>query len=267
MVVIPAALGSTRLPGKMLLADSGKPLVVHTCERALEARGVDRVLVATDSPEIAAAVEAAGVEVRTTSSEPRTGTDRIVEVARHLSDPYIINLQGDEPSIDPEDLDRVADALRDDRDDDIVTLAQRIRNPEEWRDPNVVKVVVSLDGRALYFSRAPIPHAKSGGPPEGGRLGRKHVGVYGFPRARLLEFATLPRSSLEVTEGLEQLRALENGWRVRVLESPGDTRSINSRGDYDRFVAVRCAGGGPCTGAATRDANRGRIRHRDEGEA
>jgi len=236
VLVIPASLASRRLPRKMLLAETGKPLVLHTLERARATRGVDRVIVATDSDEVARVVDGAGGEAFRNSLPARTGTDRMAEVAQELDAPYFIDLQGDEPEIDPGDLDRVAASLRDDT-GEIVTLAQRVRSRQELEDPNVVKVVFTRARRALYFSRSPVPHSREAKGDTGPPLAWKHVGVYGYPRDRLLEFRELGPSRLEQEEGLEQLRALEQGWPVRVLTSEGDTPGINSREDYDRFVA------------------------------
>jgi 3-deoxy-manno-octulosonate cytidylyltransferase (CMP-KDO synthetase) len=236
VVVIPASLASRRLPRKMLLDDTGEPLVVHTWRQARRARSIDRVLVATGDDEIRDAVTRAGGEVVSTPAELRSGTDRVAAVARELDAPWFVNVQGDEPTIDPDDLDRLADELRSGR-ADVVTIAQPVADAEEWSDPNTVKLVRDAEGRALYFSRASIPFPRGGAdsPYEGAW---KHVGVYGYSRRRVLEFAASESATLEVREGLEQLRALELGWTIGVVESRGDTRGINSREDYERFVAA-----------------------------
>ncbi len=238
VLVIPASLSSRRLERKMLLDETGTPLILHTWMQARKATAVDRVIIATASEELRDVAEAAGAEVVMTAEDLPSGTDRVAAVAEALGDvPYFVNLQGDEPTIDPDDIDAVAQALRAGP-HDMVTLSQPIAEDSEWDDPNTVKVVVDDEGVALYFSRAAIPHPKAGRAGlSTADLGRKHVGIYGFSRARLLAFARTPRTSLENREGLEQLRALQKGISIRVLESSGNTVGINSREDYDRFVA------------------------------
>jgi 3-deoxy-manno-octulosonate cytidylyltransferase (CMP-KDO synthetase) len=234
--VIPASLASRRLPRKMLLDDTGEALIVHTWRQALRAEGIDRVVVATGDEEIGDTVRRAGGEVVETPADLRSGTDRVAAVARRVDAPFYINLQGDEPMIDPDDLDRVASALRERGPDAVVTVAQPVVDLTEWSDPNTVKIVCDATGRALYFSRASIPYVRDDrSDPRDGSW--KHVGVYGYAKRRLLEFAEAESSSLELREGLEQLRALELGWPIHVVFSRGDTRGINSREDYERFVA------------------------------
>lgn len=238
VVVIPASLSSRRLPRKMLLAETGTPLIVHTWQQACRASAVDRVVVATGDEEIAAAVASAGGDVAHTPPALPSGTDRIAAASQEIEADYYINLQGDEPEIDPADIDAIAVALRDGS-DDIVTLAQPIASEEEWGDPNTVKVVFDANGRALYFSRAAIPHPQRREGVPLADLGFKHVGIYGYSRDRLREFAAAPRSTLETREGLEQLRALDRGWSIRIVTSKGNTVGINSAEDYERFVASR----------------------------
>lgn len=237
VLVIPASLSSRRLERKMLLDETGTPLIVHTWMQARKARAVDRVVIATGSEDLRDVATAAGAEVFMTPEDLPSGTDRVAAVAEEIDAPYFINLQGDEPTIDPDDIDRIAEALRSGP-HDMVTLSQPIADDFEWSDPNTVKVVVDDDGVALYFSRAAIPHPKHGR--EGmtpAQLGRKHVGIYGFSRSRLLAFARTERTVLEEREGLEQLRALQKGISIRVIESSGNTVGINSREDYERFVS------------------------------
>lgn len=242
LVVIPARRGALRLPGKPLLAETGKPLVVHTLEAARAARCARRVVVATDDPGIAAAVEAAGGEAVMTSAGCASGTDRVAEAARALpGEDLVINVQGDEPEIDPAALDALAAAMEADPGTPMGTLAAPLGDAADLAAPSVVKVVVDAAGFALYFSRAPIPHQRDPGP-EPPRL--RHVGVYAFRREFLADFAAAPPSPLERAEGLEQLRALEAGARIRVVPCGSAPRGIDTREDYDAFVRRRREGSG-----------------------
>ncbi|TDI13919.1 MAG: 3-deoxy-manno-octulosonate cytidylyltransferase [Acidobacteria bacterium] len=231
--MIPARYASIRLPGKPLAVIAGKPLIWHVVERARSARSLDRVLVATDDTRIRDAVEEFGGEAVMTSPDHTSGTDRVAEVARNLEAEIIVNIQGDELMLDGASLDRLVQALEDD--DSIGMATLRLPAGEsEMADPNVVKVVCDSGGRALYFSRAAIPHRFRGA--EAPRW--SHVGVYAFRRRSLLEFAALPPSALEQEEGLEQLRALENGWTVQVLDAQGEFLEVNTPGDLERARQV-----------------------------
>jgi 3-deoxy-manno-octulosonate cytidylyltransferase (CMP-KDO synthetase) len=234
-VVIPARIGSTRLPEKPLLQETGKYLVQHVAERAMAAPGVARVLVATDDARIEAAVASfGGVSVRT---DPRhaSGTERCAEIAARLDVAVVINVQGDEPRFEPKDLAALAEAAAVPG-TDVATLAYPISDPAEGANPAVVKVVTRPDGAALYFSRAPIPFDRAN------RVvaahARAHVGIYAFPRKRLLEFARLPPSRNADAESLEQLRALDAGWRIVVLPATNPAFGIDTREDYERFLAM-----------------------------
>lgn len=213
--VIPARWASTRFPGKPLVKLRGKPLVQHVWERARRAKSVDRVIVATDDMRIAQAAFDFGAEVALTSPKHPTGTDRLSEVARKLKSARIIlNVQGDEPDIAPSTIDRLARALQDNPKLGMVTAANPITASADIRNPNVVKVVTDLAGRALYFSRSPIPHDRDG------RSGTKHLrhqGIYGYRRKVLLDFVTWKPTPLEQAEKLEQLRALEHGVSIGVI--------------------------------------------------
>jgi 3-deoxy-manno-octulosonate cytidylyltransferase (CMP-KDO synthetase) len=216
LVVIPARYGSSRFPGKALADLLGQPLIVRTAEQANRMSLADEVVVATDDSRILAAVEAAGFAVEMTGQHA-TGTDRIGEVAsRHQAD-IILNVQGDEPLLDPADADRLVQAMIDDPGLDIGTCAHPFSSRENWLDPNTVKVVVDHSGHALYFSRAPIPGSFPGGDIQGHKTALRHVGIYAFRRAALDRFLNLARTPLEIAEGLEQLRALENGMRIKVV--------------------------------------------------
>jgi len=225
LVVIPARWASSRFPGKALADLGGRPLVVRVARNAARMATADRVVVATDDERIAAAVRDAGAEAVLTG-EHATGTDRIGEVAAEDSAGIVVNLQGDEPLLEPAVADGLVAALRADPAADVATCGHRFADAASWQDPNVVKVVTGQDGRALYFSRAPIPgiFPRSGTPGSGtpgpGTSGHtaalRHVGIYAFRRGALLRFLELERTPLERVEGLEQLRALEHGLRIVV---------------------------------------------------
>lgn len=238
-VVIPARVGSTRLPRKPLLAETGRPLVVHVVERAQRAPGVSRVIVATDDDAIEEAVRAIGGDVARTDPGHATGTSRCAEVAATLTEDVVVNVQGDEPTFEPADLAGLAEAAAR-AGVDIATLAHPIRSPEDAARPSTVKVVLRADGTALYFSRAPIPFDVASGGAAAGTLG--HVGIYAFRRPRLLDFVRLPPGRLAALESLEQLRALEAGWRIAVLPATRPALGIDTPDDYARFVALVRAG-------------------------
>ena len=213
--IIPARWASTRFPGKPLVKLRGKPLVQHVWERAGRAKLVDRVIVATDDMRIAEAAFAFGAEVALTSPKHPTGTDRLAEVAKKLkSAPIILNVQGDEPDIAPSTIDRLAQALQDDPKLGMVTAANPISTAADISNPNVVKVVTDLAGRALYFSRSAIPHDRDG---DSGIKYLRHQGIYGYRRKVLLDFVKWKPTPLEKAEKLEQLRALEHGVSIGVI--------------------------------------------------
>ena len=232
-VVIPARLGSTRLPEKPLLRESGKYLIQHVVERAQEAPGVSRVIVATDDARVEAAVRSFGGEAMRTRPDHPSGTDRCAEVAARLTVDAVVNVQGDEPLFEPKDLPPlVAAALR--TDVDMATLSHPISDPRAAASPSVVKVVVRTDGLALYFSRAPIPFDRAAG--TASRTALAHVGIYAFCRVRLGDYVALPAGTLAAAESLEQLRALEAGWRIVVLPATNPAFGIDTPEDYRRFV-------------------------------
>jgi 3-deoxy-manno-octulosonate cytidylyltransferase (CMP-KDO synthetase) len=214
-VIIPARWASTRFPGKPLVPLRGKPLVQHVWERAGRAKRVGRIIIATDDMRIAEAAFDFGAEVALTSPKHPTGTDRLAEVAKKLkSASIILNVQGDEPDIAPSTIDRLAEALQDDSKLGMVTAANPLTDPADVQDPNVVKVVTDLAGRALYFSRSVIPHDRDG---RGGIKYLRHQGVYGYRRKVLLGFVKWKPTPLEQAEKLEQLRALEHGIAIGVI--------------------------------------------------
>lgn len=233
--VIPARYASTRLAGKPLLNETGRPLVVHTLERALEAEKVSRVVVATDDPRILEAVQDRGAMAVMTSPDHTSGTDRVAEVAASAPEEIILNLQGDEPEVDPALLDALVDAMENRPGADWITASVPFQDVREAESPDAVKVVVDSEGNALYFSRSriPYPHGEHGAPRVSPRL---HVGLYAFRREALLRFTRLRPSALERTEGLEQLRAIENGMTVHVVQWPKGHVGIDTLDDYKRFV-------------------------------
>jgi 3-deoxy-manno-octulosonate cytidylyltransferase (CMP-KDO synthetase) len=243
-IVIPARYGSTRLPAKPLLAETGKPLIQHVYERAKQARLACRVLVATDDPRILDAVEGFGGEAVMTRDDHLCGTDRIAEAARSIDADIIVNLQGDEPLIDPASLDQVISMLLEDRGAGMATLAAPLRSAEAYHSPHVVKVVCDDAGNALYFSRAAIPYVRDGEPDWAAEPAPvwQHVGLYAYRRDFLFRFASLPPAPLEQLEKLEQLRALAVGCRIRVGQTAAMTLGVDTLEDYHRFVALYRSG-------------------------
>ena len=232
--IIPARWGSSRLPGKALAEIAGKPMIQHVYERAKCAASLSELLVATDSDEIARAVEGFGGRVERTQSDHATGTDRLAEVAaRHAHFDVVVNVQGDEPLVSPDAIDAVAELLLARPDAVMSSAMTSLDDSAEADDPSVVKVVTSLDGFALYFSRAAIPSTGSAAAPQG--RWRKHLGLYAYRRSFLLEFAKLPRTPLERVEALEQLRALEHGHRIAMVElAAHESISVDTPKDLER---------------------------------
>ena len=233
-VVIPARLGSTRFPGKILACQSGRPLVQHVVDQARKCLRVREIIVAADDVTIAEAL--AKFETRVVMTDPAhpSGTDRIAEVARGLSDDIIVNVQGDEPEIDPAVIDALIERLET-SDDDMATAATPFPSDADVADPNLVKVVRALDGRAMYFSRSAVPFwrdATAGTEPSY----YLHLGIYAYRRPFLLEFAGWRPTPCEQAERLEQLRALEHGKSIYVLETQRRTHGIDTPEQYAAFV-------------------------------
>lgn len=255
LVVIPARLGSTRFPAKVLASETGRPLVQHVVDRLRACRRVESVVVATDAPAVADALRPFGTTCVLTSPSHPSGTDRVAEVARNRTESIVVNVQGDEPEIDPDVVDRLIDRLAR-GDDQMVTAATPLPATADPADPNLVKVVRDRSGYALYFSRSPIPYHRDGGgvrghaaagrlqgptPPSeesGGVRHWLHLGIYGYRREFLLTYASWPPTPLELTERLEQLRALENGVRLYVVEVAEGRAAggIDTAEQYRRFV-------------------------------
>jgi len=238
---IPARYGSTRLPGKALLPIAGRPMIEHVYERASQADTLDRVVVLTDDERIAAAVEAFGGQFEMTPVDCSSGTDRVAWAAKEWQVQAVINIQGDEPLIDPEAIDRISRHLLEYPNHAIVTLAARAEEGDA-ANPNVVKVVTDLEGRALYFSRAAIPHLRDQGP---SHPWMRHIGIYGYQRDDLIRLAALEPSRLEAVESLEQLRALENGISIRVLQVDRAWPGVDTMEDLERIGSILSAGSGP----------------------
>jgi 3-deoxy-manno-octulosonate cytidylyltransferase (CMP-KDO synthetase) len=238
--VIPARWGSTRFPGKSLAMVGGKPLLAWVVERTKQARRLAEILVATDDERIAAAARALDVRVAMTRADHPSGTDRIAEAIRELDAPHVINIQGDEPLIDPALIDRIAATLADDSRWDMATAAAPIRSAKELHNPDVVKVVRDAAGRALYFSRAVIPFVRGAAPdfaPVPGQHWR-HIGIYGYQRAFLERLVREPPGALENLEKLEQLRALAIGCRMAVLETDHVGIGVDSPADVPQAEAL-----------------------------
>jgi 3-deoxy-manno-octulosonate cytidylyltransferase (CMP-KDO synthetase) len=232
--IIPARYGSTRLPGKPLAEIGGKPMIEHVYASAAKAKILDRLIVATDDRRIEAAVKLFGGEVMMTSPDHPSGTDRLAEVARKIEAEWLVNVQGDLPFIHAATITRAVAPLKEHRSIPMGTVCTAIFDKAELHNPNVVKVVKDRAGYALYFTRAPIPYARDGGVDPSGKkisarrarplLGYRHLGLYVYRRDFLLKFARLRPTALERIESLEQLRALENGYRIFVAEV--DERSV-----------------------------------------
>lgn len=230
-VVIPARYASTRFEGKPLAMLLGKPMIQHVFERSLEAKGVDSVIVATDDVRIFDAVKGFGGEAFMTSSDHSTGTDRLAEVALGLDSDLIVNVQGDEPLISPQMIESAIDALKDSPLASMSTLKYKITDVDDINSPSVVKVVVDRDDFALYFSRHAIPFNRDGATGSDMPAYYKHVGLYVYRRDFLRKFAGMDSTPLENAEKLEQLRAIENGYRIKVATTEYDTIGVDEPQD------------------------------------
>src|SRR5580692_10706139 len=236
IAIIPARYASTRLPGKVLVVLDGKTMIQRVWERARSASKISRVIIAADDERIVQAANAFGAEAVMTRAEHRSGTERVAEVAATAvreGDDIFVNVQGDEPLIEPAAIDAAVEAVESDEQVSIATLAVPITRPADIMDPNVVKVVLDFDDNALYFSRAPIPWVRD---TKSGIQVRhmKHLGLYVFRRDALLEYPTLPQGELEKIEQLEQLRWMENGTKIRVAEVEHDAVSVDVPDDVAR---------------------------------
>jgi 3-deoxy-manno-octulosonate cytidylyltransferase (CMP-KDO synthetase) len=254
VAVIPARYSSTRLSGKALLPIAGKPLVLWVADRAREAQSVARVIVATDDARIFDAVKSAGFEAVMTRTDHASGTDRIAEVAADLDAEIIVNVQGDEPLIEPATIDRAVNALLADRDAQMATTCEPIIDRDDVLNPSVVKVVTDERGYAVSFSRNPIPFPNQAVLKHGSIEAalryepallfsfKKHTGLYVYRREFLLEFASWPQSESERGESLEQLRALDRGAKIKVVEAVSPSIGVDTLADLERVRAIVSAG-------------------------
>ena len=240
VAIIPARYRSTRLPGKALAEIGGRPMICHVAERTRLARGIATVLVATDDARIRDAVVASGGQVVMTRADHPSGTDRLAEVAAGLAADVVINVQGDLPLLDPLMVEVLADRMASEHDLPMATLATPIADETEWRSPHVVKVVSDRAGRALYFSRSPIPFDRDGTRRAGAPLGWRHIGMYAYRRDVLLRLAALAPTPLEELERLEQLRALEHGIAIGVVEwrATDPMIEVDTQEDLERARSV-----------------------------
>ena len=247
VAVIPARYSATRLPGKPLLEIGGKPLILWVAERARAAATISRTIVATDDPRIVDAVNAAGFDAVITRADHATGTDRVAEVAHNLRADIIVNVQGDEPLINPETIDRAVNALIDDPDAQMSTTWEAITEDSDATNPSVVKVTFDENGYATKFSRTPISNqadeksgAQGGSPDNSGLLFnfKKHTGLYAYRRDFLLAFARWPQSENERKESLEQLRALDRGVKIKIVEAASPSIGVDTEEDLDKMRAL-----------------------------
>ena len=238
LIVIPARYGSVRLPGKPLAKLAGKPMIQHVYEGACHAESADETIVATDDQRIVDAVTAFGGRAVLTSPTANSGTERVAEVARGSRAQVIINVQGDEPLIRPQMIDQIAQFLTQHGAVPMASLMTPFKPSDDRTSPNVVKVVTDQDGFALYFSRAPIPHERTQQPHA---KFWKHIGLYGYQRHFLLQFPSLDPTPLERIEQLEQLRALEHGYKIKLLETAHDSIGVDTPVDLRRVEALLMA--------------------------
>jgi 3-deoxy-manno-octulosonate cytidylyltransferase (CMP-KDO synthetase) len=237
VAVIPARYESSRFPGKPLAQIAGRSMIERVYEQTKKAKQIARVVVATDDERIVQAVKSFGGEAMMTRKDHHCGTERVAEVAAHISAAIYVNVQGDEPLIDPEAIDMLVSAMEEDAEIHVATPCSLIRQPAEIMDPNVVKATTDFDGNALYFSRAPIPWVRDTGASVAARHW-KHIGLYAFRHEALLDFPTLPPGELERVEQLEQLRWLENGYKIRVVESEYDAISVDVPTDVAKVEKI-----------------------------
>ena len=237
-IIIPARYGSSRLEGKPLIKVEGKTIIQWVYEKAKQSKLADMIIVATDDERIFNAVKEFGGEVEMTSTEHKCGSDRIKEVVmRHPEISYIVNLQGDEPLIKPESIDEVAKNVKDDEMADISTLIREI-TPKEAENPNLVKCIVDKKGFAMYFSRAKIPYERN----IGKSVFYGHLGIYGYKREALVRMTELPQTPYEQSESLEQLRALQNGMKIKTSVVDFVPVGIDTAEDVEKFKSLICAG-------------------------
>jgi len=234
-IIIPARYGSSRLEGKPLLKACGKPIIQWVWEKGGKCKGIDRVIIATDDERIYNVCKEFGAEVEMTSTNHKSGSDRIAEVAsRHPEISYIINVQGDEPLIEPENIELVRKGVVEDDNADISTLVREIKDENELNNPNLVKCVFDLNGYAMYFSRSKIPYERNTGKTKF----YGHLGIYGYKKEALFKMTRLAQTPCEMAESLEQLRALQNGMKIRVSVVDNVPVGIDTMEDFEKFKAM-----------------------------
>jgi len=237
--IIPARFGSTRFEGKLLADFCGKPVIQHTWENARKSNSIEDLIIATDDKRIYNVAKGFGANVVYTSTAHKSGSDRLTEVAASIDAKIVVNIQADEPLLHPSMIDDVAGAILKDNGLVMATLCHRIKNAAEIHDPNVVKVVFDRNGSALYFSRSSIPYERMGSDDKLQVIDYyKHIGIYAYAKDFLFTFKSLPQSRLEKTEKLEQLRVLENGYRIKVIETKFDTIGIDTPEDLEKAVEI-----------------------------
>jgi 3-deoxy-manno-octulosonate cytidylyltransferase (CMP-KDO synthetase) len=246
VAVIPARWQSSRFKGKILADINGKPMIQHVWEKVKKAHSIDDIIIAVDKEKVFKVVEAFGGKAVYTSPEQPSGTDRIAEVISNMDADIIVNVQADEPLVHPLMIDELAQVFDYDRNVQMATIVKRIHKMEDITNPNVVKVVLDRKGYALYFSRSPIPFVwkKEGDPSEDiSNKYFKHIGLYSYTKEFLFTYTNLPKSSLETEERLEQLRALEHGYKIKTIETRYDTIGVDTPEDIEKVKAVLSSGG------------------------
>lgn len=234
-IIIPARYGSSRLEGKPLLKAGGKYIIQWVWEKAVKCKDIDRVIVATDDERIFSACKDFGAEVEMTSAEHKSGSDRIAEVAkRHSEIAYIINVQGDEPLIEPENIELVRQGVVEDNTADISTLVREITDETEVNNPNLVKCIFDVNNFAMYFSRSKIPYERNTGKSKF----YGHLGIYGYKKEALFKMTSLPQTTYEMAESLEQLRALQNGMKIKIAIVKNIPVGIDTIEDFNKFKAM-----------------------------
>jgi len=235
--VIPARYASTRLKAKVLVDLLGKPLIQHVWERARQAKRLDELLIAADDERVKTVCEGFGAKVVMTSPDCASGSDRIFEAVKDLNAAYILNIQGDEPLIDPGIIDNLVTTLWKEKQAPVATVMKRIDKEEDLANPNVVKVVVDKKGYALYFSRSIMPFNRETAA-FNTLIYYKHLGIYGYQKSFLMSFKKLPKSMLEETEKLEQLRVLEAGYKIKMIETDKETLSVDTAEDLEKVKSI-----------------------------
>ena len=239
--VIPARYASTRFPAKVLAAINGMPMIEHVWRRCRQCRQLDDVLIACDDARVLNAANTFGAKAVMTDPAHPSGSDRIAQAVKDLDVDIVVNIQGDEPFIDPATVDSLVSALKNDAACQMGTVVQEIMDERDFTNPNVVKCVLDTDGYALYFSRAPIPYNRNAQKPTGLKL-YKHLGLYAYRRAFLLQFTSWPKSVLENTEQLEQLRALEHGVRIKTVLTKAESVAVDTPDDLhiaEEFLRIK----------------------------